>query len=325
MKFFDTREDYFESPALSYSFLKAFDENPASVLRQNDISGEAIDYGSAVDVLMFDGADELNKRFTGPTNLDIPTGMSLKLAQGLSEYNLPIQEQDARTVINDLHLWGNMKMDTAIAKNFNKTVIDYAEFLKNSKGKTIVPDWEKVSQSAYALKTNKYTKDFFNSEDPNIEVSYQFAFEFDKELNGKKVKMKCMLDSVIIDHAAKLITPVDLKTTSKPYSSFKYSALQYRYDLQAEIYRAGINAYTENNEVLKDYAVNQFFFVVSSKEDVDNPQVFLMDPDTFRYNNRFKRDKINGVNAILENYLFHQSKGDFLNPKEMQIKGYICM
>ena len=59
-------------------------------------------------------------------------------------------------------------------------------------------------------------------------------------------KMKSIFDRVIIDEITKTIILVDLKTTSKPVSSFKYSYLKYDYHRQMALYEMGLKWYLEN-------------------------------------------------------------------------------
>lgn len=65
-------------------------------------------------------------------------------------------------------------------------------------------------------------------------------------------KMKSIFDRVILDETSKTAILVDLKTTSKPVSSFKHSYLKYDYHRQMALYKMGLKWYLENEFTCSD-------------------------------------------------------------------------
>lgn len=88
-------------------------------------------------------------------------------------------------------------------------------------------------------------------------------------------KMKSIFDRVIIDETTKTAILVDLKTTSKPVSSFKYSYQKYDYHRQMALYKMGLKWYLENNFTCMD----------GSKPNIDdwNFEVYIVATQTNGY------------------------------------------
>ena len=65
-------------------------------------------------------------------------------------------------------------------------------------------------------------------------------------------KMKSIFDRVVIDETTKTAILVDLKTTSKPVSSFVHSYRKFKYHRQMALYHLGLQWYFENNFTMSD-------------------------------------------------------------------------
>lgn len=317
----NTREEYFDYDALSYSMLKAFDKDPSSVLKENDVKGAAIDYGSAVDCLLFDGDEEYHKQFA-VVSAPKPSDTGLRLVEYMLSKD-SVTRATAKEGIEALGLWKNMKLETSIKKYITEDFMIYAGEVYNAKGKTVldVETNQRVGEAVYHLVNSPYASKYLVESD-GTEIMYQFAWAF--SYNG--MNCKCMLDALVIDHKNKTITPVDLKTTSGAYSEFKFNALKYRYDLQAELYCQGVWDFMQSSEELKGYTLEPFMFVVSSNNAVENPHVYMMQSEIFRDKINDKSSvKYNGLREIVEKFKEHSNTQDFVNDIEMQKQGYIML
>jgi hypothetical protein len=317
----NTRKEYFEYDALSYSMLKAFDKDPSSVLKENNISGAAIDYGSAVDVLMFDGEEEYHKQFS-VISATKPSDTGLKLVDYMLSKD-SVTRETAKQGIIDLGLWKNMKIETSVKKYITEEFMTYAGEVYDSEGKTVldVETNQRVGEAVYHLCNNPYCAPYFINTD-EIEVLTQFAWVFEHQ--GQK--FKCMLDALVIDKKEKTITPVDLKTTSGSYSDFKFNALKYRYDLQAQLYSLGVFDFIQKSDAFGSYTLKNFMFVVSAKGAVETPHVYMMDPEMFLTKiNQKSSVKYNDLLDIVKKFNEHSSRQDFVNDIEMQKHGYITL
>lgn len=70
---------------------------------------------------------------------------------------------------------------------------------------------------------------------------------------------------IIIDHDAKTIQPIDLKTSSKKEWDFYKSFTEFRYDIQARLYWRIIRAVMDTDEYFKDFKLLPYQFIVVNK------------------------------------------------------------
>lgn len=96
----------------------------------------------------------------------------------------------------------------------------------------------------------------------NIEIFNELIIDW--EVTYSSLKLKSMLDRVVLNHSNKTITIIDLKTTKcKSLKSFRYDMINYKYYIQAVFY---INAmeYKISTDPdwskVKDYKI-EFVFV----------------------------------------------------------------
>jgi hypothetical protein len=314
---FKSRKEYFEHNAVSYSLLKAFDKDPASVLVKEEVSGEAIDFGSAVD----NGPEKYAEEFaviTAPK----PSASSLVLAEEMIKKEVVDDIDGIADIIKDLGLWSKQKPETRL-KNITKDLLLYVEQSIEAKGKTVLlsEDNDRVSEVVHHLRSSHWTRDYFKGSD-DVDIWYQFAYAFD----AFGIHCKCMLDCVVVNHATKEITPVDLKTTSGDYKSFKFNVLKYRYDLQAALYTLGLEHGVSRSDKFKGYTIKPFMFVVSSKTRIESPHVYMLRPNEFLEKvNAHTSSKYKGLNDIVMDFKKHSATDDWLHDLEMQEKGFIFL
>ena len=213
-----------------------------------------------------------------------------------------------------------------------KTVVDAGkEYFKDkvkSKGKTLIkPEMWKLAQvTAATLMTHPFTAKYFATNVDGVEIFYQYKAE--AVVNGKKVKV--MLDCLIVNHKAKLVFPVDLKTGEESLKAFPNLFTIHGYYLQAGLYREAIQCIVDNDFELYGYTVKPFEFIYISKLNPGKPMKFVVDDDvhnaclsgfTDRYGVEHK-----GVLELLEEYYYCVESGnvDYL-PHEIKSKGTIIM
>lgn len=86
------------------------------------------------------------------------------------------------------------------------------------------------------------------------------------EVNG--IKIKGMLDFIIIDNINKTITPYDLKTGSYPAKDFiEKGYLGWNYYIQASLYKILLSNEIAKHPIYKDYKVQEFSFMYCSRMD----------------------------------------------------------
>ena len=328
IKILNTRDEYFAEEALNYSFLKAFDITPESALNPEKLSGAGLTFGTAVDVLLFDGLEEFEKRFQ-VLRYNTPTDMLGTLATtflqniGIQQidFNRSIYSEMCEELSDKLGLWGNIKDPVKRKAKFDTD--EFWGYIKESLelGDKIPLDREvkdSVFECVLTLKTNRFTQNYFTPKDNSIEIIYQLAIVYPFHGN----LLKAMLDQVVIDHVNKTIQPCDTKTTADYVSNFPSNIVKYRYDLQAENYNAAIKAWRD--ELYPSYEILPFKFIVVSSQQTSKCLVFSIDPIDWRnrYNN-FRFNKLRGLTEIIDNFTWHRDNQVFEYPREMYEYGYI--
>lgn len=112
---------------------------------------------------------------------------------------------------------------------------------------------------------NSYCARFFIDDPFNNDIELFSQLKFEAEY--KDLKIKCMLDKVVVDHKNKIIIPVDLKTSYKPAYNFPKSYIKWKYYHQSQMYTYILKQVIKNDEYFKDFKVSKFFFVVISRSD----------------------------------------------------------
>jgi len=160
-----------------------------------------------------------------------------------------------------------------------------------SKGKTYFKDkldsdgkipisaemWAHAEATADTLRTHPFTVRYFDDSASHIDIYYQFMFVTD--VRGYKVKG--MLDCVVADHVNKIIYPVDLKTGEPSVHNFPDVMLQYKYYVQAALYRKALINIVNSDPDLRGYKVANFEFVYISKVNPYKPMVFVVPKELY--------------------------------------------
>ena len=158
-------------------------------------------------------------------------------------------------------------VSSAASKYFEDKVV--------SRGKNLIKPsmWALAHQTATTLMTHKFSAKYFNHKTKGIEIIYQY--KFDTKVNGRRVKG--MLDCLIINHNAKLIIPVDLKTGEAPVKDFPMLYTSYRYYVQGALYKEALKSIVLNDYDLAGYVVRPFEFLYISKLNPYKPMIFVVE------------------------------------------------
>ena len=155
----------------------------------------------------------------------------------------------------------------------------YYDILRSGRKPISDADWNDAMAMAKALRSNEYTKQLFGTRNTkNKEYLYQIQFVLHTTTPaGRKVKVKCMFDLLVVDHVRKTIQPVDLKTSSMPAYHFCGNFIAFRYDIQAAIYTYIITCVKNALEEYRDYTILPFLFADISRSDMQ-PVTYEYDP-----------------------------------------------
>lgn len=322
-------EGYKQLEAVNYSTLKKINELGAKALiKQNeDKKGTALRKGNLVeDLLLF--PEIIDDKYYINTLTDIPTASSLILAdktaellleKGIStldvdEISLEAEESIHRDIIltarNISNLWSKQSDETVLSK-INKSFWKYVS-LKMWETKleiVTIEEWEKANQLVTILKSHRFTKDLF-IHNSDIEVLKQFPYIYETKIKNKKVKLKILVDYMLVDHKNKLVYVFDLKTGSPNATQFLTNFYSFKYYLQGGIYFKGIETLIKKE--FKDYTIhnNSFTFIyISTKELNPYPLNWVMSENSIsKAWKGFDKNGYHtkGINELLSEYVFYK-------------------
>jgi hypothetical protein len=87
---------------------------------------------------------------------------------------------------------------------------------------------EQIDAAVRALRHSRATEFFFAPNNQfNTDIVREYQLKFKATLRG--VNYRCMADLLIVDHANKIVYPIDLKTSSHTEWDFYESFRQWRY------------------------------------------------------------------------------------------------
>lgn len=147
------------------------------------------------------------------------------------------------------------------------TLKEYIEYLKN-------PEYEMLSPYMYAkiqtirenINSHKLAKELLN---PTVGETHH---EFHINWEYRDVKCKSLLDSVNFDFENKVVTLMDLKTTTKLWH-FEDSITQYDYFRQLCFYKMALEWYLVNEREVKDISEWQFKYYIIGIDSIDTCEI----------------------------------------------------
>ena len=271
-----SEETYRADPALSYSILSKYERGGFSSLSTlfDRTESSSFLFGSALDTYLTEGLEVFNRKYyvgephkLAPAQVEIINTI-FKLDPKYREDFSTVEDDLITTAATNAKFQANWKKETII-DNIRKTAENYVNFLNLTEGKTFITEdlYKQVVQSAECLTTYPATSTYFapiNPFESNLENLNQLKF---KTKLGNNI-YKCMADKIICDHVNKTITPIDLKTTSKPEWDFYKSFVDYRYDIQARLYWRIIRNLMDAHPSFKDYTLKNYIFIVINKDNL---------------------------------------------------------
>lgn len=267
-----TEETYRDDPALSYSTLSKYERSGFNDLDTlfDRIETPSLTFGSAVDSIITGGKKEFDERFIVADFPALPPSTLTIVKQLFANYHEKydkledIPDKDVIDFTEVVKFYPNWKPQTR-AKVIKEQGAQFYRLLYLAKDKTVLDSqmYQDVLNTVDVLKTSEATKWYFKEDNPfeNIERLYQLKFK--ANLNG--TMYRCMADLIIVDHDAKTVQPVDLKTSSKKEWDFFKSFIDWRYDIQARLYWRIIRAVMDADEYFRDFKLLPYQFIVANK------------------------------------------------------------
>lgn len=267
-----TEEEYRADHALSYSTLSKYERSGFNDLDTlfDRIETPSLTFGSAVDTLITGSRKEFDERFIvadfpamSPSVLQIVKQLFANFSEKYDKLD-SIPDKDIIDLTEVVKFYPNWRPQTR-AKAIKEQGDKFYRLLYLAKDKTVLDSqmYQDVLNTVDSLKTSEATKWYFQEDNPfeNIERLYQLKFK--TTLNG--IPYRCMADLIIVDHDAKTVQPVDLKTSSKKEWDFFKSFIDFRYDLQARLYWRIIRTIMDADEYFKDFKLLPYQFIVANR------------------------------------------------------------
>tara|TARA_R110002020_G_scaffold100855_5_gene238071 strand:- start:5632 stop:6723 length:1092 start_codon:yes stop_codon:yes gene_type:complete len=323
-----TEQQYRDLELPSYSMLASIDKQGLDVVGGVK-QGFNLKFGSLVDMMCFE-PHRVDDVFYQGASVKPPTTNVKKICDViLSNFNgkvnetveavTPLGRRKSVKITNKLANYTAEILDAAsklqVYKNYSEqktidTVVSAGkEYFKDkitSRGKILIkPEmWLHASHTAATLISHPYTAKYFATGIPGVEIIYQY--KFDAVVNGRRCKG--MLDCLIINHTAKVIIPVDLKTGESPCKDFPMLYTSHRYYIQGGLYREALKSIVDNDFELMGYDVRPFEFVYISKLNPGRPMIFTVSEDMHTaslngFTDRFGYE-YTGVYELLDQYYY---------------------
>ena len=255
----NSEEEYRKYPALSYSKLKMADTEPWNIPKEKLPPGQAMLFGSAIDVMLQPGNRFEEEFVVLDTTLPEKTTVLGKLVNTL----WVMQDMSKEAVEVALNAVGakQLKLEKALEEiePWKEKFEILHKALDSSKKIISTKDHSDALQVVNSLITNPWCSEYFyTGMDKDLQTTYQppLVFKLDE------VSYKTLPDLIVVNHADKTVKAIDIKHTEK-LNDFYKSYLDYRYDIQEVLHTIGAIWYAQ--EKYPNYKVLPTEFLVCSK------------------------------------------------------------
>lgn len=303
---------------------------------------QAINMGKIVDCLLLE-PEEFDNKFYLSACSNPPTAMMLDFVESL--YRFTIMATDdygnvSRTfeeISRDAHVESGYKLkyEAVLGKFIGSDAEVYYNEIKTVRSKNLtvvtVADISWAEKIVEELKINSVTSQIVNQVDsPRYTVLNQLQIE-GYTIDG--LRLKSMLDKVIIDHQERKITPIDLKCTWTVENFYEEYYLYRRAYIQAFLYYRAILTLTmgDKQSELYGYHVENIQFLVCDSTNYMNPLIYtLSDEDMeecylgFEHKGRTYpgvKQIIEDLNWAIENNVWNMSRKNYESNGIINIKG----
>jgi hypothetical protein len=284
--------------------------------------------GRLVETLLME-PELFDERFYMSSLVSAPTGLMLEFVEALYRITMEATDEEGNVKMNFEYISRaayaasgfKIKYDAVIGKFVGSDAELYYNELRQvrAKGLSVVTteDVTNAERIVEELKTNSFTADIVNKvTSARWEVFNQFQIE-GYEIDG--MKLKSMIDKLIIDHETKQVHIYDLKCVWAVENFYTEYYLYRRAYIQAFLYHRAIMSMEE----FEGYEVLPPKFIVCDSSNYYSPLIYKLtvkDLDEAYEGFEYKGREYPGVKAIieelkwaLENDIWNVSMTNFLN------------
>lgn len=310
-------------PALSYSILAKYERDGFNNLEHlfDRLETPSLTFGSAVDAIITGGQEEFESRFMVAEFPSVQDSI-IKIVKSLfNQYGKDSQYRSLNDIPDDLVIQEtiiqgyqlNWKPETRV-KVIKEKGSDYYNLLYISGDKTILDTttYQDVCNAVSSLKDSSATKFYFEENNPfNNDIERLYQLKFKATLDN--IDYRCMADLIIVDYKNKVITPIDLKTSSKSEWDFYKSFIEWNYQIQSRLYWRIIRDNLDKDPYFKDFKLSDYRFIVINRKTL-TPLVWIFKETTekgtliYGRNNQVRFRDPCEIGSELYNYLSSRPK-----------------
>ncbi len=306
---------YYDIDRVSSSSLKWFKESPLfyRMMKDKEIEIEEKkwqDLGRQLHMLILE-PEEFDKNFI---YLEFETPKSPQQKQFCEDI---IMGKDLIDAYKDNYVSAKKSEDKikAEAEALKSQLSSYIEYLDKSRTyKSILnkTTWNYLNKAKDVLLSHKVASELLiDKVEDSLRDSYVSRNEFEIFWESPKHNLKCksMLDRLIIDHDKKVVTLIDIKTTSS-LKDFNKKIIEYGYHEQLAFYWMALYWYYKYEEEIDIslYQHRTFIIAISTGDAVECRVFQLFD--------RVLSAGFNEVNRIMNELSFHYSKNLWDHPRD---------
>lgn len=286
-----TEKEYRALPVDSSSSLKEFSIDRKKYYKKY-VKGEKVEekdssaatMGRLVETLLFE-PEEFDGRFHMSSLVSAPTGLMLEFVEALYKLTMEATDENGNVtrtfedISRDAYAISGFKIkyEAVIGKFVGSDAEIYYNEIRQvrSRGLSIVTadDVANADKVVLELKTNEFTHEIINKVNSSRwEVFNQLQID-GFEVEG--LKLKGMLDRVIVDHEKKIVQPYDLKCVWAVENFYEEYYLYRRAYIQAYVYYCACQSLLK--DLGSDYKVMPLSFIVCDSTNYYAPLIYTMD------------------------------------------------
>jgi hypothetical protein len=255
---FGTNETSIDIP-LSYSRISDFSKNgPVALIRRTEEDTASLRIGSITDDLLNDNFKLEDKYYIFDGNK--PTATLGNLADIITKnYNDIPDDKTILEIIDNNNYWKRSKDETKLETIQDSDFKNYLRAFYESREKIVLStnDYMIGKDLADTIRIHEFSKHIFSS-------YYERYTQFKFEITYKKVKLRGILDFILINHKDKTVSMIDLKTGKDDCLYFMNNFIKYKYYLQESIYTKAFDFICKKLN-LKGYKLLPFKFLYISR------------------------------------------------------------
>lgn len=275
-----SEEEYRKMPELSYSTLAKYERGGFDGIKSifDKVESPSLLFGSLVDTLITGSSEEFDSRFFVCDFPDIPESIITILKYLFNKYgnsHSSLLEMPDATIIDASEIFKyqlNWKPETR-AKVIREKGEEYYNLLFLADNKEIVStkDYQDALNSYNTLKESETTRWYFQDDNPFDSIERFYQLKFNAIIDD--IGYRCMFDEIIVDHTAKTIQPIDLKTSFKKEYNFYKSFIEWNYQIQNRLYFRVLQENIKKDNYFKDFKILPYLDIVICRTSL-NPMVW---------------------------------------------------